>query len=111
MSATKSRGEGRWGKDFLRLSDVDTVTFNEELKARFIQLTKDYLKARKVPLNIPKDLDSDMLLWRTLAARHAKGDRRHTLDETKAMQRVAEWTLRVKGALTGQELPIPEWRN
>lgn len=81
----------------------DTVALGFAVTDRFIDLCALYLREKHEELAFPSHLDSDVLLWRTMVIRHKKGDFRNTEDELKSTKRIADWTLQVKCALTGQK--------
>ena len=108
---TKNRGKGRWADNMLRPSDQDTIALCQEVQVRFLELCQDYLRCKNVQLAIPKDYDKDMFLWRTMAVRHRGGDLRHTKDEKSSLQRIADWTLKVKCSLVGKAYEPIEWRD
>lgn len=92
-------------------SDLDMVTLVDAVEARFLRLLEEHQRIRGTELYPPKDLDADMLLWRTLHARHVKRDFRHTDDEKKAVRRVAEWTLQENCKLRNQVYKPVEWKD
>ena len=84
-------------------STRDTVEFGQAVEDRFIRLTHDYLRQRGEELIFPPELDSDVLLWRQMMVRHHREDFRNSIDEIKATQRIANWTLKIRCELTGNE--------
>ena len=87
----------------LQPSTMDMVKLAEALEERFLSLCKTYLREKHEELQIPKSLDADMFLWRTLVSRYKQGDFRNNRDEKKAVRRIAEWTHRVNCEVCNQE--------
>ena len=93
----------------LQKSTLDNVQLGLAVEERFLEVCKLYLKERGVELITPYDLDSDMLLWRTMRVRHKKGDFRNTKDEERSVRKIAQWTLDVKLRLCDQPAKVLEW--
>lgn len=87
------------------------MTLGHAVEVRFLRLCDEYLREKFEQLTFPSYLDSDVLLWRTMRVRHKSGDYRNTMDEIKATQRIANWTLEVKCELTGTKHVPLEWDN
>ena len=92
-------------------SDPDTVALGNAVEVRFLGLCESYFNVKGENLTFPSYLDSDVLLWRTMIVRHKMGDYRNTLDERKATQRLADWTLRVNCSLRNQVYAPVEWTS
>lgn len=92
-------------------SRPDDVLLGDAVQHRFVEALNLWLRVRGEPIAPPPFLDLDMLNWRTMVARHKNGDYRHTGDELRSTQRVAEWLLRVKCELTGKEYVPIEWEH
>ena len=105
----KNNGSAIIHRNTLVPSRPDDITLNDAVTERFKIVLDDYLRIRHVPLVPPNELSASLVLWRTLAQRHKKGDFRHTLDELRAMQRVAQWTVDVKKSLANQATIDLEW--
>ena len=76
-----------------------------EVRERFLVLCRLWRHNMGEDLLIPQDLDRDVLLWRTMAVRHKRGDFRNTASELKALKAVAAWTLEVKARMCGKPVP------
>lgn len=97
--------------DTLGISLMDDIALCEAVEHRFLTLCKVYLQMRGVALIPPKELNADMLRWRQMRGRHRIGDFRHSMDELKSTQRIAQWTLDVNSKLRNQEHITLEWEH
>ena len=93
----------------LTISIPDTVVLGIAVEERFLTLCQDYLRIKGEELPIPSDLDSDLLLWRTMLGRHRNGDYRDSMDELKATRRIADWLLKTKCDLVGKPYVPVDW--
>jgi len=93
----------------LKVSGPAIVGLGNAVTSRFLDLCGTYLRVNGVELDIPKYLDVDMFLWRTMSLRHRKGDYRNTDDEKKSVRRIADWTLQENCKLKGQEYVPLDW--
>ena len=84
-------------------STRDTIEFSAAVEERYIKLTHDHLRLKGTELIFPPELDSDVYLWRQMVVRHRSKDYRNSMDELKAIQRIANWTLKIRAELTGNE--------
>ena len=108
-----SNSNGRKKKDIrhsnmLRPS-IEVAKFGGELENRFLDLCESYLRITGNPLVVPKSLDADMLLWRTMMVRHKKVDFRNTEDEFKSLKNIAQWTVDVNNKIRNQEPKTIDW--
>lgn len=94
----------------LGASDPDLVVLGEAVQQRFLDLLGSWERVRGERLIPPAELDSDMLLWRTMVVRHRKGDYRNTADEENATKRIAQWTVDKQCELRNQPRKIIDWR-
>ena len=90
-------------------SSAATVGVISTIQDRFVDTLNMYLRVRDVELVPPKDLDRDMLLWRTMVVRYKQGDYRHTADEYESAKRVADWVHKIHCELTNQTYVPIEW--
>lgn len=97
--------------DILRPSSMDNISLCDAVQGRFVDLCNAYARIRGVMLVPPADLDTDLLLWRTMAKRHRIGDFRNSRDEILATRRVAQWTVDVNATLRNQEAKAVAWRD
>lgn len=79
------------------------------LEPRFLEVCGAYARKHGEELEIPADLDADMLRWRELNARHRRGDYRNTADEAASLARIAQWTLDTKMDLCDQPRQQIDW--
>ena len=84
-------------------STRDTIEFSAAIEERYIKLTHDHLRLKGEELVFPPELDADVLRWRQMVVRHRSRDYRNTEDEVKSMQRIANWTLKIRCELTGNK--------
>lgn len=73
-----------------------------EVESRFLDLCHLHLRLRGTKLEVPKELQSDMVRWRRMVVRHKSGDFRHRESEMKALKAIAQWTLQVNAQLRNQ---------
>lgn len=83
-------------------SGPDDIQLGLEIEIRFVELCETYKRIKGKVLLPPTDLHKDFVLWRVMRMRHKKGDARHTEDEMKATQAVAQWTVDIHRELRGQ---------
>ena len=81
------------------------------LHERFVQLADLYLRSRGFALSVPKEMQSDLVLWRTMAMRHQQRDYRNTGDEWLAVKRIAQWTVSEKMKLCNQPDKVVQWED
>ena len=105
----KSNGKDIRHSNALQSSDPDTIQVSDAVEYRVKEVGSTYFREKGMELFIPKHLDKDMFLWRTMAVRHSAGDYRHTEDEKKSLKNVAEWTLEENCKLKGQEYVPLDW--
>ena len=86
----------------LEPTNPDTYALCHAVQDRFIDLCAAHERIKGTKLVPPKELDKDMLLWRTMAVRFKEGDLRNTHSELIALENVAQWTLDVNCALRNQ---------
>lgn len=96
-----NQGKGRQHINVLRPSTPDQALLADAVDARFRSLCQDYFRILHEELIPPPELDSAILLWRTMVVRHRRGDLRNTAEEYQAVKEVAEWTLKIKSTLVG----------
>lgn len=105
----------------LQNSPMDLVELSKELHTRFVELTELFARVNHREMMIPESMQRAFTLWRTMHARHKaamdkiqtsrdypstiadlnslfiwmvqQGAFKHTLDERKAVQEVAQWTV------------------
>lgn len=94
----------------LLASSTAMLDFVAAVDSRYRELCDLYLRVRGSQLSPPKDLMPDIVKWRFLFGRYAKGDFRHRTSEVEAMKAVADWTLAIKAELTGQPVKKVAWR-
>ena len=92
-------------------SNQDLIALSMALEERFLNLCNLYQKSKGMVLNIPKGLDKDMFLWRTMAVRHKKGDFRNTDSEKQSIRVLAQWTVDVKATLCNQPTKQLQWND
>jgi hypothetical protein len=90
-------------------SSPDTVSLGEAVEERFLNLCSDWYRIKHVELEVPKDLDKDFFLWRTMRVRHKQVDYRNTSDEVLSTRRIADWLLQKKCELVGKLYVPLEW--
>lgn len=96
----------------LEKSHPDCISLGEAVEERFLKVSKLHLRETGVPLEIPTELNGDLLLWRTMRVRHKSGDYRNTQDELTSTRNIAQWTLEVNCKLTYQPPPKKiQWRS
>jgi len=92
-------------------STPDDYNLAVAVEERFIRLCNTHQHIKGVPIQIPKDLDPDILRWRQLVVRHRGGDFRHTEAERQSTKAVAEWSVRENAVLRNQKIPNIEWED
>lgn len=97
--------------DILKPASHDIIALGDAVESRFLDLTHLYLRIRGVELPIPKTMDRDFLLWRTMIKRHRAGDFRFTDSEKKAVRAIAEWTLKINCDLRNQDYTPIQWKD
>lgn len=97
--------------NMLMPSDADAVGLAEAVKNGLKQLIHLYRRTRGTDLMFPKELDADVLRWRTMRGRHERGDLRHSEAELKSTKALAQWSLDVKCDLCGQPRKKLTWKN
>ena len=107
----KNNGQKSIHFNMLVPSREDLIALCLAVQDRFLSLSEMFERTHGYPLIPPASLDSDMLLWRTMAVRHKSGDYRHTDDEKRSLVKVANWTLEEKCKLTGQTYVPFEWHD
>lgn len=96
----------------LKPSMPDTIALGAEVDERFVRLLDQWLQKRGERLVPPRDMNHDLLLWRTLRVRHKQGDLRNSEAELKALRAVAQWTLDMDNMLFGFPAGKPiEWQD
>lgn len=80
-------------KNILKKSQPQTVVFCAEISERFLDLCELHGRVKGTALDIPKDLDADMLLWRQMVKRFKKRDYRNSREERDALKRVADFMM------------------
>lgn len=106
-----NKGKGRQHINVLEKSTLDDISLVDALENRFLQLCELYLRMTQEPLIPPSSLDRDFYLWRVMAGRHRIRDYRHTSDELRSVQRVAQWCVDVKMKLTNNPKKTVEWAS
>lgn len=102
-------GKGRQHINILKKSTMDEISLSDAVDSRFRSLCHDYFRVKGEQLIPPSDLDAAMLLWRTMTVRHRGGDYRNTAEEYKAVKEIAEWTVKIKIELTGDNEKTVIW--
>jgi hypothetical protein len=97
--------------DLMLPSQPDTVALGEAVEGRFLDLCGAYLRIKGEELTPPPDLDSAMLLWRTMRVRHKRGDYRNSRSELAAARTMAQWTLSENCRLRNQPDVVVQWRD
>jgi len=96
----------------LKDAELDDVQLCVAVETRFLDLLASHQRIKKVQLAVPKDLNTDMILWRTMAIRFQSGDGRCSVDEMNALKRVAQWTVDENKKMRNQpEAKDLVWKN
>lgn len=93
----------------MKPSNPDNIALPIAVEDRFLRLCNMHMRTLGTELVPPTYLNRAMLRWRELRARHKSGDLRHTDDEIKATQDIADWTLEMNAALTNTPLQKVDW--
>ena len=95
----------------LRPSEMDTVELGYAVEERFLDLMGAYLRIHGDYLNIPVQLNRDILRWREMRIRHKQGDLRNTDAELTSTKVIAQWTLDCNAKLRNQKPVAIEWKE
>jgi hypothetical protein len=98
-------------KNVLYPSSQDTIGLSEAVQDRFLDVAGLHERVRHTEIPIPVELDSAMILWRTMVVRHRTGDLRSSQEEEQALKEFAEWTLEINAELRNQKKPKIEWQS
>jgi len=104
-----SRRNGRRHINLLVRSQRAEVDLAFQVEERFKTVCELYWRTHQTDLIPTKDLDGDMLRWRTMVVRHKAGDFRHTEAELKSVKVIAQWTLDINCDLRGQPRQNIKW--
>ena len=97
--------------DIMLPSDHDAVELGKAVEERFLTVCELHERKYDTPINLPNDLDSDLLLWRRMRVRHNQGDYRNSRAELKATRSVAQWVMDTNCELRGQAKQTLQWRD
>ena len=95
----------------LHPSEPDTVELGYAVEQRFLDLLSAYQRIHGEVLNIPIQLDRDILRWREMRIRHRGGDLQNTDSELTSTKVIAQWTLDVNAKLRNQKPVTIEWKD
>lgn len=98
-------------RDRLAPGDPDVVALALAVEERFLQLCANWLRSRGEQLPVPRELDGDLLRWRTMRARHGTGDLRSTPAELASTKALAEWTVLMNCELRNQSAKKIQWKE
>ena len=97
--------------DLLTPSDQDAVSLGKAVEERFLTVCELHGKRHGTPIDLPEDLNNDLILWRTMRVRHKRGDYRNSRSELRATRVVAQWVMDTNCELRGQEKQTLKWRD
>jgi hypothetical protein len=98
-------------KNVLYPSSQDTAALSAAVQDRFLDVAGLHERVKFTEIEIPQDLDSAVILWRTMVVRHRTGDLRSSQEEEQALKEFAEWTLVINAELRNQAKPEIEWTS
>jgi len=101
----------RSSPDRLTISDADTIALSDAVHDRFVRVADEWLRSCKEQLPIPKEIDQDLLRWRTMVVRFKSGDFRNTESELMALKTIAQWTVDVNNQLRNQPDKRVKWKE
>ena len=99
-------------KNVLVRSTPDTIQLSAAVQDRFLDVAGLHERVKFTEIEIPPELDSAMILWRTMVVRHRSGDMRSSQEEEQGLREFAEWTLEINAELRNQPKPKKiEWQS
>jgi hypothetical protein len=93
----------RYAVQIDRQWDVSMLEMALLLEEKFLELSGTHQRINGYPIQIPEEMRSAMVKWRTLFLRYKNSDFRHTDGERKAMAELGQWTADEYRKLRNQE--------